>query len=385
MKFSLNSLAMGTLCLVAAGLPAKENADVDNISTLKDRLVFSGRVLLENDAAHWDWAGSQVSFNVDSPSVVFRIKDGKNDYNVLVNDEPVFIIETEKDKLDYRVELPGEGEREVSLTKRTGPNFEGGSLLGISLPAEGKWLDAPGRYQRRIEFIGDSYTVGYGNEGPGKECKELRPFENNWWSFASIAARELEAEGHMIAISGFGVVRNYGDKKPLSENPVPYFYDRTLKGRRDRPWDFTQWKADAVVIKLGSNDTSTKPHPSEKQFRSGYLGLVQRVRDAYGQDIPLFVISGQNEQPLRGWVESLEASMLEKGVNVTRLTFSPVQEDEWGCDWHPTVPAHKRFASELVTVMRGKLQWEESAEEEDLSGKGDPEFEPPPLAPLSDE
>ena len=157
------------------------------------------------------------------------------------------------------------------------------------MPQGGELLALPAAPTRKIEFIGDSHTVGYGNEGPGLDCKGVyRPYENAYLSFAAITARSLGADSRSIAISGFGAVRNYADTNSTSPMPMPYYYNRTLMNRADLTWNFKAWLPDAVVIKLGTNDYSTQPYPSNQVFIQGIHDLINQVRNGYGSQIRIF-------------------------------------------------------------------------------------------------
>ncbi|CAK4463505.1 unnamed protein product [Aphanomyces euteiches] len=68
-----------------------------------------------------------------------------------------------------------------------------------------------------MEFIGDSETCGYGNEGAGSSSNGIvgmkGRFENVYNCYACITARMFNAEAHILAWSGKGpevVVVNLG-------------------------------------------------------------------------------------------------------------------------------------------------------------------------------
>ena len=64
--------------------------------------------------------------------------------------------------------------------------------------------------ERRIEFIGDSYTVGYGNSPMGID-NEGRYGKNgdNYYTYAAYTARHYNAEYQIVAYSGKGAYVNY--------------------------------------------------------------------------------------------------------------------------------------------------------------------------------
>ena len=64
---------------------------------------------------------------------------------------------------------------------------------GFVLDKGKKLVETPALPSRKIEFIGNSITCGYGNEGLKKEEGFDYATENHYYSYASITARNLEA------------------------------------------------------------------------------------------------------------------------------------------------------------------------------------------------
>lgn len=58
-------------------------------------------------------------------------------------------------------------------------------------------------------------------------------------------------------------------------------------------WDFSKWRADAVVINLGTNDhLGTKPSDKSKAFMERYEALVVAAAKAYGNSTHFFLACG---------------------------------------------------------------------------------------------
>jgi len=121
----------------------------------------------------------------------------------------------------YVLQGLGEGEHQLLIAKRTGPNIGIVRFKGLRLAPGAQLLSPPPALERRIEFLGDSLTNGYGDEGPGLHCSVLPPYENSSLSWARRVATDLQAEAHLLAYSGYGVVRNYGEKEAASAEPFP--------------------------------------------------------------------------------------------------------------------------------------------------------------------
>lgn len=364
-RFVAFALILFGMSSVGCSTPVKNQPEDQAVTSTKPVTIapndpsirYTGRVAISSEQAQYDWANIQIEFHARASQVELLLEDGKNDYNVFLNDTFARTISTTADNQIYVIEL-GEGSHRVKITKRTGPNFGSGAFLGLRFPSGGKLLDLPPRPARKIEFIGDSYTVGYGNEGPDLDCGGIyRPHENSARTFATIAAQELNAESHLIAISGYGAVRNYGDANTTSPNPVPIYYGRTLMEREDLPWDFNAWSPDAVVVKLGTNDHSTQPQPPADVFIKGIHGLLKQVHAAY-DDVPVFLLADASLPELVDRMEIAAQQQRKMGNQKTYFVkLSQPARDQLGCDWHPLVSAHKTMAAELIAAIKPVMNW----------------------------
>ncbi len=64
-------------------------------------------------------------------------------------------------------------------------------------------------------------------------------------------------------------------------------------------WDFaaSPYRPDLVVINLGSNDFSTLPHPSRDEFAAAYTRILQTLRGAYGDEMPILCVAPRVSEP----------------------------------------------------------------------------------------
>ena len=218
-------------------------------------------------------------------------------------------------------------------------------------------MKPPARPKRKIEFIGDSFVCGYGDESTTLVCKNLRPYENAEKAFGPVAARELKAEYHMVAFSGKGILRNYGDKNKKSYDPFPTLYDRVVCHDSGRKWDYSQWVPDAVVIHLGQNDFSTEPKPDSQDYIEGYLRLIQEIRGNYPKAF-IYCFATTGWPGYSSYVEEVVKARHEAGdKHVYFVGYPNIPIEELGCDYHPQAQAHQKLAKILEPVMRKTLGW----------------------------
>jgi lysophospholipase L1-like esterase len=191
---------------------------------------------------------------------------------------------------------------EVTIYKNT--EAQKGQVIFKGFDLHGGTFLPPTRRPRRIEFIGDSITCGYGNEGKNATCpfevkirdardangnivmKNGKPAavtvpvtERQYLSFTALAARELDADAVTICWSGKGVYKNFKERvvrlpdgsvgpEPDSQTTVPELWRaRTLAtdNQNGTPWNFTsepeEEKPDVVVVTLGTNDFARDTEP----------------------------------------------------------------------------------------------------------------------------
>ena len=134
---------------------------------------------------------------------------------------------------EYQVatDLPyGEHEsRSSSAPSRTSASASsaGFEIAGVILPP-------PDRPAHKMLFFGDSITAGSGTEVPDGDpgCSADgwgQPVENADAAYGPVAARMLDADYHVVGVSGIGLVRNYQQQSQHGDiRPMPQVYNLTL-------------------------------------------------------------------------------------------------------------------------------------------------------------
>jgi len=319
---------------------------------------YAGRVELSPGTASFDWSGVGFSFFFEGTSVSLVFSGGnQNEYNVSIddNDYPVIII-TSTNMMTYPVASGlTNAVHKIIIIKRTEAEFGVQVLHSIVLDTN-KWLQpSPPIPTRRLEFIGDSITCGYGDEGIFP-CGFTPQTENNLKAYSGIVADYFAAAVFVECWSGKGLVRNYGDKNPTSTDPFPSYYNRTLASANNSPtWSFS-WIPDGVVINLGTNDYSTQPAPSADVFNAAYKMFINQIRTRYGAKLHLFLVCG----PMIGnpCCQNVKQVVAENQPNVHFVDLEGIlQQSDLGCDYHPNVAGHKKMADLTVPVIAAALNW----------------------------
>ena len=145
-----------SLCL---NLSAKKETEKIETPASDPRIEYIGRTLTDGKDVSYDWSGVYFRVKFTGPYLAMRCSDTKNCWFNLWTDkemgpeaDKVFMVGA-KDTLVVLAEGLGKGEHEVILQKRT--EGEQGRFTVHSFLSEGEILQAEGRRQRHIEFIGD--------------------------------------------------------------------------------------------------------------------------------------------------------------------------------------------------------------------------------------
>ena len=307
------------------------------------------------------WSGSAIAARFSGTGLDVELHDdGQNFFAVSIDGATPTLLATSGAKDTYSLATGlAAGEHEVVMTRRT-EAFQGVvHYHGLKPQGGGQIIPSPAPFKRRIEFIGDSITCGYGNEGMGPGCNFTADTENEWLAYGSIAARAMQAEPHVIAFSGKGAYRDYGGS---TEDQMPVLYERTFADDAGKLWDFSSWKADVVVVNLGTNDFA-KGDPGQA-YIDAYGGLVKQVRghypDAYIVCAVGSMLGGGDLAKGLGYVKGVVAAAgmaNDKKVSFVDLGQQDGDVDGLGCDYHPSLKTHQKMADTLVVAVKAVAGW----------------------------
>ncbi len=351
--------------LMAAGadLSAQKEKGFLKTPASDSRIEYTGRVLVEGTDVSYDWSGVYVRVKFNGPYLAMKCSDSKNCwFNLWIDSEmtPVadrkFLVAA-KDTLVVLAEGLGKGEHEVILQKRT--EGEQGRFTVHSFLSKGEILQAEGRRSRHIEFIGDSYTCGYGTESGDKNDPFKPETENCNLTYATITARYFNADYNLISHSGQGIARNYDDYRPGYN--MPDRYSQTFDESQENLWDASAapYRPDVVVIYLCANDFSTGKQPQEMYFAERYIELLKKIKANYGEDIPIVCMAPPATPFTFDYIRNaclLSGLKNLKTVAITEGAYN--YEDELGASWHPNYKGQLKMASCLIPYISTVTGWQ---------------------------
>lgn len=343
------------------------------------RITYIGRTLVKDGEVSFDWTGVYLKARFQGTSLEMKVSDtGNNYYNVWLDSpmdaDPDKVIRTHgtdttivlfsKEEIKARFGKDKKALKEphqVILQKRT-EGFQGITTFR-EFTSDGVFLQADKPSDRVIEFVGDSYTCGYGTEASNKD-RFSPETENQNLTYACKAARYFGADQIIIAHSGMGVARNYnGNNKDAF---MPDLYLRTYDGVPEPAWnanDFTP-KPSITVIYLGTNDFSTGMQPAERVFVKNYIALLKEIKEYYGESHPILCVAPKHDPIQETYIRKAIDSGGLSDVHFLALSYSVHDHTgDMGADGHPNGSGHTKLAYTVIPVISTIMGWEMTGKE----------------------
>jgi Carbohydrate esterase 2 N-terminal/GDSL-like Lipase/Acylhydrolase family len=239
------------------------------------------------------------------------------------------------------------------------------TFLGVRLAA-GKSLLEPAPWPRRkLLFIGDSVTAGEMIDREPDCPGDLFGPSNARESYGMLLARALDAQSHLVAYGGRGVIRDWQGRSDVLN--APQFFDLAVP---DEPgpapaWDHALYVPDAVFVSLGTNDFNLAigPLPEREAFVSAYVGLLRAVRERYPSAL-VFITEGaivnDESDPARKPKSTLREYLDETARRLGDARVRHVEAEHYpgdACNAHPTRHQHRLMARDVEPVLREALGW----------------------------
>ncbi len=249
-----------------------------------------------------------------------------------------------------------DGEHTVTLLKSSEALLS--HVVLRSLTTDGAFLAPPPcSTTRRIQFIGDSITTGYGVLAGAEQTVFTTAEQDALAGYAMQIADALDAEAHVFAISGYAVHRSpFGQPIP----PLYRFVDGA--GACELPWDFDRFQPDITVINLGTNDhawfcNECAAHLSEeerhRQIEEAYYVFLKELRTIHPYSRFLCVI-GMMHAFVIDDVQRAASRAAAEGMDV-QFQQLPLAE-EWRVG-HPAPSTHKTAADILTPRIAAWMGW----------------------------
>lgn len=382
-------LAFAAMLLLIMPAKAADKKIQETVTPASDALVtYVGRTLVQDESVSFDWTATTIRVAFEGNYLAIDACDThRNYYNVWIDKSPVaepdkiIAIGKGDDKSTFgsieannvyegRIEIVNEADFKtiygkkvpiqhfVTIQKRT--EGEQGTTTVKGFITRGKLLQAAPVKPRLIEFVGDSYTCGFGSENSVASDPFTPETENSSKSYAAIVSRYFNADRIVIAHSGMGIARNYNSN--VSGWYMPERYTQTLDMNREEKWNAAEegFKPDITLIYLGTNDFSVRLQPKESTFRKAYITLLRKIKENYGEAHPILCMSSTADENLYKYVHDAVVESGLKNVKWIDLTSGIHHTDDrdLGACSHPNYQGHKKIAHQVIPYIATLTGWE---------------------------
>lgn len=333
------------------------------------RVHTAGRVQNGQDTMAYSWPGVYFEGRFRGTGIGIVLNDPAAYYDVQIDGAVVTTLVMPSAGTHW-VFGQALGTHQVRLVKRGESPWATSEFGGFVAAPGGAILGKPAARSRQIEFIGDSYTAGYGNMSATRDCtgEDVNRTTNADLSFGALAAQRLNADYQVNAFSGRGMVRNYNGGEPGTSYRT--YYDRALLSVDGDVWAKPRdWRPQLVVIGLGINDFSTAINPGETwtpeslvaAYHDQYQAFLDKLRARYGPRT-IIVVSATwmfNTTIFTELAQQIVAERNAAGDDKVRFWYySEVDLDYGGCHFHPSAHDDQIIAGRLGDFIKTlPLHW----------------------------
>ena len=326
---------------------------------------FLGRVNPKTRELTWPGTGISFSFTGTYASIPVTAVSGASSVDLIVDGGAPIVI-SNVDQNPIKTPTLKKGTHSVILRKRSETYFGTFSIGNVT--SDGTIITYRG-HTRQIEVIGDSITVGYGLEGPFP-CVNTAVFENNLKTYGALTGDHFGADYNVVAWSGKGITRNYVTTTPDTSPIMPQLY--THYGANDADNSYTppaDWKPQAVVINLGTNDYSYIAYDASGQpynarnpldtttYQNAMVSFTQGIQKRWPNAHYFLMTSPLLSDTQRtSQAQALKTAVAQLGAKAHFVDW-PQQGSTYGCDYHPNAGTQAIGANQLIAAMGPALGW----------------------------
>ncbi|WP_201440398.1 RICIN domain-containing protein [Saccharothrix sp. 6-C] len=281
-----------------------------------------------------EWAGAYVTVGFTGRTVQLKQRNAI-DFFVSVDGGPDVSYVNRSGTVNLTPTPLAAGNHTLRVSYRPiAGSYKGDAVFrGIQLEA-GASTFAPPVPAKLIEFVGDSITVG-------QQSSKQALTAYGW-----LVGERLGTGHTQIAVGGACLVSAADGCIGMSDR-----FLRTGLQADAGNWDFSRYRADAVVINLGTNDVGHSV--TKEQFQSAYVTLIQRARQKY----PNATILAMQTFRKRFIPETQAAVAVvnDPKVRFVDTTGWIVEATDTTDNVHPNDQGHRKIADRLAPILSSAL------------------------------
>lgn len=313
---------------------------------------FEGRFDAKNQHAPTVvWQGSRISLDFEGSFLQVRFGPAleQNVFDLSVDDRTEIVAVPAGEIWNFCwPHALDSGRHHLRLFKRSEAAAGQVGFAGVEIAAEARtWRPSFEKYRLRMEFFGDSITVGACNEDGEIDQWEDRRTHNHALSYVALTAAAFHADHRCIAVSGMGIAAGY------VEVTAGEVWNK-IYPRADSPLaDLNSWQPDLAFLNFGENDDSFSRSMNQSfpgDFTAKYLALFTAMRTAYPHTHFVLLrggmFGGAKSEELRAAWEAVVRDIEAKDDAVSHFVFR-----HWSSN-HPRVSDHRIMADELIAWLK---------------------------------
>ncbi len=349
------------------------NVELKQYKMTADNVKLIGRHYLKDEGMWFGYTASGVEFNVEATVCVVNIKADNTTtmkghqarVAILVNGERV--VDTLMDEAEKSFTVIEAEELTKAVVRVVKLSETSDSLIAIPSVETDGTISPTEAKKRKIEFIGDSITCGYGVDGTLSDTYAT-DIEDGTKTYAYLAAALLDADYSMVSQSGYGVISGYTGNGNINPNQIIPKYYTTAFGQsigkvngkvqtKYFEWDFNAFVPDTVVINLGTNDASYCGSNQERrdEFAAGYVAFLKVVREKNPNAeivCSLGIMGADLYTTIETAVATYTAETGDTNIRTFKFDMQNQAVDGIAVDWHPSAATHEKAAQKLAEALK---------------------------------
>jgi lysophospholipase L1-like esterase len=333
----LRAAAVGTAVLLVAGLATRAQAATGDGSPTDPNIAFVGRWDTRTATAYVpSWAGAYLTTGFTGTTVKLRQRNTIDLYFSIDGGADKYLTNV-SGTVDLTPTRLASGRHTLRVSYRVvAGSYHGDAVFqGLTLDT-GAQTYALAQPPKLVEFVGDSITVG------------TTTSKNALTAYGWLIGERLGARHTQIAQGGACLVTTTDGCVGLED-----WFLKLNSSATSPDWDFGRYRANAVVINLGTNDLAHGTHTTT--FQPHYQHLLEEVRGKYPAAVifAMRTFSGRFGTQTQAAVQARNAA---GDANVYYVdTTGWLTSADFTDGTHPTDAGHVKITDRLAPIIAAKI------------------------------